>query len=280
MRIRLAWGVLATGAILAGGARATTLVQLSLEQLSRASSAIVRGRVVSQESRRSPEGKQVVTWTTVAVEQTLKGRPPRTLVVEQPGGAMGNLRVRVPGTARLNLQEQYYLFLEPAAEGGERFRPVGMVQGAYRIAREEKTGEERVLRPMGGMFYGPGRRAAVPAPVSISTREFQQQVARALAAPVVVPRGTAIPVSIRSTESRGAGRIRVEARTTRDLFPSSTVVIPAGSVVEGVAQRSGGSWMIHWTGVSFRGQQAAIDAASEEVAEGSLRGRVLVIKVR
>ena len=278
MRIRATFITAMLVLVLPGTTHATTLVRLSLEQLSQASSAIVRGRVVSQESRLSANGKQVVTLTTIAVEQSMKGRPSATLVVEQPGGAVGNRRVRVAGTIQFRPETRYMLFLEPSTSGEGRFRMVGMLQGAYRILRDERTQGERVIRPLGSVFYGSGRRGATPA--ALSTGEFHRQLSAAISAPITVPRGTAMPVSIIATASRGAGRLRVEARTSVDIFPSATVVIPAGSVVEGTAQRSGTNWQIHWTTLNIRDQQVGIDAESEEPAGASLRGRVLVVKVR
>src|SRR3972149_4736345 len=146
MRIRTTCIITIIVLALASVAHGTTLVRLSLEQLSQASSAIVRGRVLSQESRLSADGKQVVTLTTIAVEQSMKGRPPATVVVEQPGGAVGNRRVRVAGTIQFRPETRYMLFLEPSTSGAGRFRMVGMLQGAYRILRDERTQEERVIR--------------------------------------------------------------------------------------------------------------------------------------
>ncbi len=99
-------------------------------------------------------------------------------------------------------------------------------------------------------------------------------------APIVIPSGTSVPIVIRSTESRGAGRVRVMGRTTVDLYPSATVVIPAGSSVEGTARRVAGNWEIHWQEVSIRGTRVEIGASSEEPAGGSLRGRAMVVKTR
>jgi hypothetical protein len=281
MRVRILI-LLLVGAWGARAGRATTLVQMSLEQLSQASSVVVRGHAVAQESRWNAAHTQIVTLTTIAVEGAIKGSAARTVVVEQPGGRVGNIRLRVAGTVAFDTRGDYFLFLEPAREGTSRFLLVGMVQGAYRIYRDSGTGEERVIRPLGGLFYGPKGAAAesrTVAPAS-SLRDFRRQLADALQAPIVIPRGTTLPVVVQGTEFAGAGRVHVLARTTSAIFPSQRVVIPAGSSLEGSAQLTAGNWRIHWTEVSIRGVRVAISATSQEPAGGFLKGRMLVVTVR
>jgi hypothetical protein len=263
-------------------AQATTLVRMTLEQLSQASSAIIRGRVVSQESRWNPEHTRIMTFTTIALVQTLKGHPPSTLVIEQPGGKVGEIHVFVAGTVRFHLQTDYVLFLEPSSADSSRFLLVGMVQGACRIYRDAATGQECVILPLGFLSRaaqrtGPGSTVAGP---TLPLSELRQQLATALATPVAIPRGTSISLAIRSTESEGVGRAHVVGRTTSDIFPSSGVVVPAGSLIEGTAQRISGTWRIYWTEISVRGTRVPISATSEEPAGSSLRGRMLVISVR
>lgn len=263
-------------------AHGTTLVRLSLEQLSQASTDIVRGHVVSQESQWNPEHTQIVTLTTVAVDQAMKGHPPATMVIEQLGGTVGHIRSRVAGTVNFLPQGDYLLFLEPAAANSSRYLPVGMMQGAYKIYRDAATREERVTQPPGGFFYD-ARGSAGGAKTSDETiplAQFRTQLSTALAAPVAIPRGTSIPLAIESTESRGVGRLRVTGRTARDIYPNSKAVIPAGSTVEGTAQLASGAWKIHWTEVSVRGARIAISANSEEPRGESLRGRSLWINVK
>lgn len=282
MKIRGLLSAMLLASWLACPARATTLVQLSLEQLSRASSHIVRGRVVSQESRWNEAHTQIVTVTTFAVDYAVKGKRPATVLIEQPGGTVGNIHVRVAGTVRFYPQESYLLFLEPARASDSRFLLVGMVQGAYRIYRDVTTNEERVINPLGGLYYGPQERAGgVRASAqTVSLREFRQQLSTALQAPTVIPRGTTIPLTVLSTETRGVGRVRVLGRTAMELYPSASVVIPAGSPVEGTAELVAGKWRIRWTEISIRGTRVPFSANSEEPAGGTLRGRMLVVKVR
>lgn len=102
-------------------------------------------------------------------------------------------------------------------------------------------------------------------------------------ASVVIPRGTLIPVEIESTRLRGRGQTVILARTRSFVFPDQAVLIPAGSQVEGTAQRHAGKWEIHWHSVSVvsaEGREADIQARNEIPVQASLDGRSLLIKTK
>jgi hypothetical protein len=255
-------------------ARATTLVRMSLSQLSQASSTIVRAHVVGQEAQWNSTHTRIMTYTTLQLDEALKGQSPSTLIIEQPGGTVGNFHVHVPGAVHLRPQAEYILFLEPAGKT-QTFRMVGMMQGAFRIRRKGKG--SRVILPLGTLRTGSGTQTLTQSP---SLGEFQATVSGVLRTPIIIPRGTLMPVVIKSAQFHGAGQVSVTARTTSDLFPSKAVVIPAGSEVQGIAQRIGKNWKIYWNSVSVRGRRAKI-AGTNQVPEGeSLEGSTLEVNVR
>jgi hypothetical protein len=268
--------------LLAVPASATTLVRMSLDQLAEAATEIIRGHVVSQQTLWNPEHTRIYTYTTLALEQTYKGNPPSYLVVQQPGGKIGNVHVFVAGTTQFHAQAVYVLFLERSAADPSKFLLVGMMQGAYRIYRDAKTQEEKLILPLGSLTRGgpaSGAGSIIAGP-AVPVPQFQTEVSAALSAPLTIPRGTAIPVAIRSAQLAGLKRMDVKGRTTSDLFPNSGLVIPAGSAISGRAERTGDCWKISWTEVSIRGKQVLLSARSTEPAVGSLLGRVLVVNVR
>jgi hypothetical protein len=271
--------VLATSlAIVANpAARATTMVSLSMDQLTQAASDIVRAHVVDQASGWNAAHSQIVTITTFAVSATLKGNAPSTVQVRQLGGKAGNITVSVPGDISFRPQREYILFLEPA--GGSHYNVVGMAQGAYPVYQDAISHDERVVLPPGRSqvqrAMGGGGNPAGTVPLL----GFNKYVATLVNAGVQIPHGLSIPVSIASTESRGTGRMHVYGKTTAQLFPNKNVAIPVGTDVEGEAILSGESWTIHWDEVSVRGVHATISAVNEE-PEGSLRGRSVILNVR
>jgi hypothetical protein len=213
----------------------------------------------------------------------MKGSPPRELVVEQPGGQIGNTRVNVSGTISFRLQADYVFFLEPSKMEPSHYRLVGMAQGAFRILRDARTGMESVAPAPGEAVQGtfPGEAAGgrkVPPMTTLS--QFRRQIERWLSQPLYVPRGTTFPVAIRALESRGVGRMQVLGQTVSDVHPDSGAPIPAGSAIEGTAQRVGNKWQIRWTDLSVGETHIQITATSEEMTGGSLRGRTLLVKVK
>ena len=158
-----------------------------------------------------------------------------------------------------------------------------MREGAYRIYTDPQTRQERVINPMGGVSYrqaqGAGGTAGV-APATMPLNQFQQRVSSAVATAIVIPSGTAIPLTIRSVSFDGVGRIQVEAQASSDIYPNSHLIIPAGSLVDGWGQESGGQWTLHWTAVSIRGVRAGISATNHVASASGLQGEHFTAIVR
>jgi len=279
MKMRVGICVLAGWMMAISPGQASTLVSMSLDQLTQASSDIVQAQVVNQGSRWNDSHTQVLTITTVAVSEVFKGNAPSTVEIEQLGGTVGNMHVFVPGDVSLQPQGEYVLFLEPAP-ASSRYRLVGMTQGAYRIYLDATTLQDRVILPsfsqLQSQLHSMG--AANPAG-TLPLAGFHKYVATIVDAGIQVPHGLALSVAIVSTESRGAGRMQVYGKTTSALFPNKSLVIPAGTEVEGAAILSNAQWTIHWDELNVRGVHAQISATNQE-SEGSLRGRSLVLDVR
>ncbi len=184
-------------------ALATTMVSMSMEQLTQASSDIVQARVVNQISAWNATHTQIVTITTLEVSQTLKGNAASTVQIRQLGGTVGNMTVSVPGDVALRPQSEYVLFLEPA--GGSNYHVVGMTQGAYPVYQDAASHEERVVLPLNqvqiqSIVSGGGNPAG-----TVPLVGFHKYVATLVNAGIQIPHGLTMPVSIASTESRGVG---------------------------------------------------------------------------
>lgn len=279
MRVWIFSIVLAAGMMALSRARASTLVSMSLDQLTQASSDIVQGHVVNQVSRWNEDHTQILTITTIAVSQVFKGKASSTVEIQQWGGTVGNTRVFVPGDITLQPEGEYVLFLEPVPEAS-RFRVVGMTQGSYRIYQDATTHQDRVIVPASSQLQRQLQSIGDTNPAgTVPLAGFHKYVANIMDAGIQVPHGLTLSVAIVSAGSRGVGRMHVYGKTTSDLFPNRSLVIPAGTEVEGEASLSSGMWTIHWDELNVRGVHAQISATNQE-AEGSLRGRSLVLKVR
>ncbi len=135
MRRHLSWAALvaASLAVWSTGAGATALVALDVAGLTDGSDAVVRGHVVRVESRWTRDKLRIVTDVEISVDGALKGEPPRTVVLLQPGGQVGDVGQVVSGLARFQAGEEVLVFLE--RQGPERYALVGMAQGKLRIER-------------------------------------------------------------------------------------------------------------------------------------------------
>ena len=279
VRVAISVAVLAGWMMAISPVPASTLISMSLDQLTRASSDIVQAQVVNQVSCWNDSHTQVLTITTVAVSQVFKGNASSPVEIEQLGGRVGNMNVFVPGEFTFQPLGEYVLFLEPAP-ASSRYRLVGMTQGAYRIYQDAITHEARVILPSFSQLQVQLQSiGAANPPGTLPLEGFHKYVGTIVDAGIQVPHGLALSVAIVSTESRGAGRMHVYGKTTTALFPNKSLVIPAGTEVEGEAVLISAMWVIHWDELNVRGVHAPISATNQE-SEGNLRGRSLILQVR
>lgn len=154
MKMRIPLGAALLTVLMAASASATTLVRMSLDQLAEASTEIIRGHVVAQQSLWNPQHSRIYTYTTLALEEAYKGSPQSTVVVQQPGGKIAKIHLVVAGTVQFHPQAAYILFLERSPADSSKFLLVGMMQGAYRIYHDAKTQEEKLVLPFGSLARG------------------------------------------------------------------------------------------------------------------------------
>jgi hypothetical protein len=144
MRIsfRTSWACVLAIGLAAREASATSLAQLSTEQLTDAADAIVKGTVAGVWTALDDGGK---CWThaRVEVDKTFKGAPGSEVVVSQMGGICGPLAGRVESTARFSEGEEAYFFLE---ELSGYTGVVGMVQGKFTVRMDPAARRDIVIR--------------------------------------------------------------------------------------------------------------------------------------
>ena len=111
---------------------ATTVQRMELPALVSASDAIVQGRVESVEARW--ENNLAYTYTSVTVDDPLKGDRRRAVLIRQLGGKIGNLNVTVSGMPQFKQGDQVIVFLKGRRDG--TFDVVGLNQGKYEIVND------------------------------------------------------------------------------------------------------------------------------------------------
>lgn len=126
-------------------AQATTMVPLSVEQITDISNVVVRGTVTEVWTEPDPETKTIWTYAQVEVQEVLKGDPQtHVVVIEQPGGEFGEKKTTVEGVARFSIGEEGYFFVEELASG--RMVSTGMFQGKFNIILDPYSHKELALR--------------------------------------------------------------------------------------------------------------------------------------
>lgn len=108
---------------------ATTLQQLSLNQMIQQSTAIVRGR--PQQTFTAMKGSVIYTHYTIQVSESWKGAATGALDVAVPGGAINGLRQTYSGAPSLSALQDYVFFLWSSKTG--LCQVIGLSQGLFTI---------------------------------------------------------------------------------------------------------------------------------------------------
>lgn len=124
---------------------ATTVLRLGTQDLVEVSPIIVLGEVLEQETRLFEDGGFPVTYTTVVVEETLKGSTPSVIEIFTLGGQVDDLIGQADGVAKFEPGERVFLFLTEKEEMGENTYDVyGWFQGKWSVVADE-TGTEYLV---------------------------------------------------------------------------------------------------------------------------------------
>jgi hypothetical protein len=157
-------------------ASAATLEKLTIEQMAKQSTMIVRGRVTgcAGETR----GRVIYTRCGVAVSETWKGAPGSRVEFIVPGGRVRDLMQAVTGAPQFSANQQNVLFLWVGRSGIPQI--IGLSQGVFdvsfsasgdaKVHRAATT--ERILDSQGQ----PVRDESI----SLSVSELRRQVTAAL----------------------------------------------------------------------------------------------------
>jgi hypothetical protein len=145
--------LLVTVLVAQGGAVATTVSKLSLEELVRKSGRIILGRCLSTESRWNQGNTLIYTYSKFAVTENFKGRAGGFINVVTVGGTVDGITQTVSGMPQFEQDEEVVLFLEPSTN--DLWQPVGLSQGKFRIVKDSRTGDTQAILSLSGLqLYG------------------------------------------------------------------------------------------------------------------------------
>ncbi len=141
-------------------ASATSGRQQTLGGLTKASSDVVRGKVVAMESRWNEDKTLIVTDVVLQVTEALKGRSASQVTMEVLGGRVDDLVLEVVGGPSFTVGEDVLVFATAGNDG--RLRLPGLAQAKFTV--ESDAGGKAWIRNLVSMDrFLPGETAAVDA---------------------------------------------------------------------------------------------------------------------
>ena len=114
---------------------AATLERLSLDDMIRQSTTVVRGKVLSSYS--STSGPVIFTNYRIQVTETLKGAAAASVDIQMPGGVANHLRQSFAGVPQLNAGDEFVFFLWSGKSG--TVQVIGLTQGLFSVGKDSST---------------------------------------------------------------------------------------------------------------------------------------------
>ena len=134
--------ILTAFGVLPVAASATTLQKLSMDDMIRQSTGIVRAKVTG--SRSAFRGPDIYTYYDLQIVESLKSSGVQTLEIAVPGGVDRGLRQTVAGAPQLTPGAEYVMFLWTSRSGLTQM--IGLSQGLF-LALQNAAGQVVLVRP-------------------------------------------------------------------------------------------------------------------------------------
>lgn len=113
---------------------ATTMFELSLEDLSREAGMIVEAKVTTVVTQWDKDSSIIYTYVRMNIQDDLIGEDEdNEIIIKQPGGQIGSSFLHVEGTTPYTVGEEDVLFLFKDRKNPGTYQTLGMYQGKYQI---------------------------------------------------------------------------------------------------------------------------------------------------
>lgn len=163
---------------LAGALSATTLQQLTLDDMIQQSTAVVHARITSSQS--AYRGSDIYTFFQIQVLETWKtsGQTPTEVAV--PGGVVKGIRQSVAGAPELKVGQDYVLFLWTSRSGLTQV--IGLSQGIFKLSEESSGSAVAQRSPASELMLSKSGLPVEDAPVSMRLADLRNRVLKTLGA--------------------------------------------------------------------------------------------------
>jgi len=156
-------------------ARAATLEQLTIEQMSAKSTQIVRGRIMNCAGEM--RGSVIYTRCRVSVTETWKGNAGALTEFIMPGGTYRDLSQTFTGGPKLTSGQEYILFLWAGRSGTNQI--IGLSQGVFNLENDSKSIQAK-REASSEVMLGSDGTPVNDAPVRMNVSELRSRVATAV----------------------------------------------------------------------------------------------------
>ena len=173
--MRISLHLLASVALLAP-AGATTLLQMSMNDLILQSTSIVRAKITG--TRTGAVGGDIYTYYQLQVSETLKKGAIQPVEFAVPGGVYGNTRQIGIGSPVFNEGQEYVLFLWTSRSGMTQV--IGLTQGMFNLSRDA-SGDAVLNRPaIADQMVDKSGKAVTDAAVTMKWSELRDMIVKAM----------------------------------------------------------------------------------------------------
>jgi hypothetical protein len=192
--------VAGVAAILAGAstgrataARPVTVARMSLNDLVGQAELICICRMTGQQSEWDGDKNMLVTVVTLQTEEVLKGTVAAGSDLQVDLFSSFTSEQLNVGGAAFEQGERAVLFLTPAVPAGpagndaKRYNIVGWAQGKFTIRTNPKTGEERVVRRLEGIYFTPSNAGESGGGMPQTLGELRSAIRVAVNPPAAAP---------------------------------------------------------------------------------------------
>lgn len=178
-RLFIATSTIVLAMIVTRPANATIMQYLEIEDLTRLSSNVFHGQVISTDTHWNAERTHIYTSVRVRISESFKGstRRDQIVTVTQPGGEKDGLRMDYIGRPEFAVGETVALFTIRGKN--DDFIVVGLKQGKMRVERGEIVRDFSGIMLVERLNGGRGLRPVTPRSTRLTMEELRNRIARA-----------------------------------------------------------------------------------------------------
>ena len=149
-------------------AASTSVLPISLQRMTAAADLIFHGKVIANEVKHDPASGRVVTLTTFAVMEIIKGETGETHTIKQIGGRLpgSNVRQVIQGVPDFSTGHEYVVFMPKASSLGFS-SPIGLSQGKFAVDRVDGQAVIRSRRAAAAISRGPAQQTSPETPAAV-----------------------------------------------------------------------------------------------------------------